>query len=232
MAIRFFVASNKPLDLYRCILENKYIEKHPKTISVNDNKRGLPERNNEFIERHKDDDCWLVFCHDDVAFLEDITDKIESLPKTKLYGLCGVKKVNGKGEITGQIKQPHPNAKDRFVLLGNPVEGHETVATFDSLCTIAHSKIFRDSLNGALRFDQRLMYHMHVEELSINAKENFAIESAVVQIDCLHLSWGNKDQAYFEAVEYVKKKHNLESFICTCDKRALDNQPEEGWKKK
>ena len=239
--IKFFTASNKPLDLFRCILKNDYIAKHPKTISVNDDSRGLPERNNEFIGHALDsgEECWLVFCHDDVIFLEDISVKIESLPKNKIYGLCGVKKINGVGEIVGRIMQPSKTEENEFVTLGREVDGHETVATFDSLCTIVHSSLFEYSCPlkyahglGDLRFDENLMYHMHVEEFSINALENFDIKSAVVQIDCLHLSWGSKNEYYYKAVEYVKNKHNLESFICTCDKRALDNyEDDQGWKK-
>jgi hypothetical protein len=232
--IKFFIVSNKPLDLYRCILANQYIYSHTQVIIFNDEKVGLPVRNNEFID-HFDcdvlDKTWFVFMHDDVAFLEDPTEKIESLPRDQIYGLCGVKKKDGKGRITGQIRQPHPNRSGEFVLLGDYVKGHEIVSTFDSLCTIVHGSLLMEY--PQLRFDEHLKYHMHVEEFSINAKKNFNINSAVVQIDCIHMSWGKKDAPFYEAVDYVKKKHNLDAYISTCDKFALNHyQDNDGWKEK
>lgn len=228
--IKIFIATNKPLDLYRCVLSNHFISKYPITISANDNERGLPERNNEFIENHllTGAYCWLVFMHDDVAFLQDLS-VIESLPKNMIYGLCGVKKTNGKGEIVGQIKQPHPSEENKFVLLGRKVDGFEKVDTFDSLCTIVHSSLLET--HSWLRFDESLKYHMHVEELSIRAKRIFDVSSAVVQMDVIHMSWGEQSPEYHKAVEYVNKTHNLEAFISTCNKRSLDHYgDDEGWK--
>jgi hypothetical protein len=80
-----------------------------------------------------------------------------------------------------------------------------------------------------VRFDEKLGYHLFTEEMSINLKKHYWINSAVLQVDCCHYSWGSKTPEYFEALEYVKKKHGLERFICTPELSCMDGEVEDNW---
>jgi hypothetical protein len=216
--IEIFVSSYRDEMLSTCFTKNVLLEKSNIHIQFDRNKeKGLPERNNEFIRWRLMDktDAWLMFVHDDVALLSSPEDVFKNLPTDRLYGVCGSKKTDGKGEIVGQIRWINLSK-----YLGRQVSGWETVDTFDPLVTIIHSSLLRK--HPRLRFDQNLKYHMHAEELCINAKLNFRINAAVVQYDCFHYSPGYKNDEYHRSVAYVCKKHGIERFINTCEITCLD----------
>jgi hypothetical protein len=239
--IKFFVASCDAEKLNKCILKNQHLSKYDIEIQFDRNrKRGLPERYNDFIDRNLDSDSWLVFIHDDVELLEDIGPRLEGLPRNVIYGACGAKKINGKGEIIGRIQteDPRVNGGRRFSF-GREVAHFEIVPTFDPFFICMHSTLFKkraDIIPGLtftlayVRFDENLGYHLFSEELNINAKKNYGIESAVLQISCCHYSFGTKAEEYYQALEYIYKKHGISKFIGTCEKQAMDNDPEWGWK--
>jgi hypothetical protein len=225
--IKFFVASCDAEKLNKCILKNQHLSKYDIEIQFDRNrKRGLPERYNDFIDRNLDSDSWLVFIHDDVELLEDIGPRLEGLPRNVIYGACGAKKINGKGEIIGRIQteDPRVNGGRRFSF-GKDATRHEIVPTFDPFFIMMHTSMLCD-----LVFDEELGYHLFSEELNINAKKNYGIESAVLQIACCHYSFGTKTEEYYQALEYIYKKHGISKFIGTCEKQAMDNDPEWGWK--
>jgi hypothetical protein len=224
--IKYFCASNDPDQLVQNIIYNPVVNRHEIVIEYDHNReKGLPERYNEFIDRNLNSDCWLVFIHDDVQLLEDIAPKLEGIPKDIIYGACGAKKTNGKGEIVGQIlaQDSRVNNGQKFAL-GRMVDGYEIVPTFDPLTIIIHSEIAH-----GVTFDENLGYHLFSEEVSIDSKINWGRNSAVLQIDLCHYSWGTKTPEYYTALEYIKKKHNLQRFIGTCEANCMDDQEEDAW---
>lgn len=238
--IKFFVASNDPDQLTQNIIYNPKLKGHDIEIQFDHNRaKGLPERYNEFIDRNLNSDAWLVFIHDDVQLLEDIAPKLKSIPKDIIYGACGAKKTNGKGEIVGQILAQDPRIHNGHKFkLGRMVDGYEIVSTFDPLCVIMHRDLLRDcggygwskkDFSFSLPFDEHLGYHLFTEELSIRAKKALNINSAVLQIDLCHYSFGTKTPEYYEALEYIKQKHALQRFIGTCDHQIMDNSTAEDW---
>ena len=200
--IKFFCASNDRIQLTRNIINNPFIQ--DVEIQLDSNRaKGLPERYNEFIDRNLNSDCWLVFLHDDVELLEDLAPLLENVPRDIIYGACGAKKTDGKGEIVGQIwaQDPRINNGKKFQL-GRKVNGYEIVSTFDPLCVIMHTELLKRyyswikliddetlrTRRPKVRFDENLGYHLFTEELNINAKENYGINTAVLQINLCHYS--------------------------------------------
>jgi len=217
------------------IINNPHVNRHSIEIEFDHNRdRGLPERYNAFIDRNLNSNAWLVFIHDDVELLEPLEPKLEGIPKDIIYGVCGAKKTNGKGEIVGQIwAQDHRINNGQKFQFGRKVDGYEIVPTFDPLCIIIHSGVYRpyrylESFEGML-FDENLGYHLFSEELNIRAKKDHGIETAVLQVDCCHYSWGTKTPEYFNALEYIKKKHGIQRFIGTCEHQCMDNSNADGW---
>ena len=140
--IKFFCASCDPDQLTQNVIQNPHVNKHGIEIQFDHNRdKGLPERYNEYIEQNLNEDCWLVFIHDDVELLEDIALKLEGIPKNIIYGACGAKKSNGKGEIVGQIlcQDPRIHNGNKFVpvYISENMVGHR-------LGEFAPSRTFRD----------------------------------------------------------------------------------------
>ena len=224
--IKYFCASNDRAMLTKYIVNNPFIK--DVEIQLDNNRaKGLPERYNEFIDRNLNSDAWLVFLHDDVELLEDIGPKLEGLPKDIIYGACGAKKTNGKGEIVGEIlaQDPRIHNGNKF-MFGRRVDGYEIVPTFDPLIVIVHSDL---CWLGHMDFDEELGYHLFTEELSISLKKNYSIESAVVQLNLVHYSWGTKDQDYTDAHDYILKKHGLTRFIATPEPQCMDGREAKDW---
>lgn len=202
--IKFFCASCDAMSLRRNILNNPFVNKYDIEIQFDHNrKKGLPERYNEFIEKNLSSDSWLVFIHDDVELLEDIGPLLEGIPKDIIYGACGAKKIDGKGEIIGRIQAQDPriNNGEKFTF-GIHAGKYEIVPTFDPFFIAIHSEFSQV-------FDENLGYHLFSEELNINAKKNYGIQSAVLQIDICHYSWGTKTPEYFKPLNTSSK--NTES---------------------
>jgi hypothetical protein len=234
--IKFFISSCDPAQLSKNFLFNPFVNKYDIEIQFDKNRdKGLPERYNEFIDRNLNSDCWLVFIHDDVELLEDIGPKLEGLPKDIIYGACGAKKINGKGEIIGiiQVQDKRMHSGNKF-WVGEEVNGYEIVPTFDPLFIMIHTSIYNnvpgyENWVYDLKFDEKLGYHLFSEELNINAKKNYGLNSAVLQIKCCHYSWGTKTPEYYQALEYIKQKHGIKRFIGTCDKDCMNDSESEDW---
>ena len=230
--IKYFCASNDRAMLTKYIVDNPFIK--DVEIQLDSNRaKGLPERYNEFIDRNLNSDAWLVFLHDDVELLEDIGPKLEGLPKDMIYGACGAKKTNGKGEIVGEIltQDPRIHNGNKF-MFGRRVDGYEIVPTFDPLIVIIHSSLFDHGTAlcvSDLWFDEKLGYHLLSEELSIRCKTEYDIKSAVAQLNLCHYSWGSRTPEYHEAHAYILKKHGLKRFIGTPEHECMNNSEADDW---
>lgn len=192
---------------------------------------GISKRYNDFIDNVMRKDSWIIFCHQDFGMLQNISDVLNVLDKNFIYGPIGAAPTkqfvfavafsrygierlrfgfyNRRKEF-GQILQATPRNK---VKMGRRIGKPVVVDTVDCCCMIIHSSLIRAH---RLRFDERLDWHLYVEDFCLNAKFNHAILTKAVQFDCIHHSNGNMDFDFNDNLAYIKKKYRIEVFSTTC----------------
>lgn len=182
-------------------------------ISYSDNTSenlGISKRYNDFIEKNIDSDCWLVLCHQDFTFLENMDVKFEKMDKNALYGPIGATRLKNKRIILGQINQ---GDRGRIFKHGAKIEHERVVDTVDCMCIIIHSKLLKRT---GLRFDEKLDFHHYTEEFCLSGFVNHSVETKVIQIECLHTSYGSLSTSFYQAVKYVKSKYSGYEYESTC----------------
>jgi hypothetical protein len=212
--------------------ENRFMNVH--TIHRYDNRQdniGIAKRYNDFIENHMPDDAWVVFCHQDFGFEEEIAPRLALLDKNVIYGPIGTGPTKQLVFIAslsrygferlrlgfyerwkkfGRIMQKTAKKTAR---MGQFIRKPVVVDTLDSCCMIIHSSLIR---KHDLRFDENLDWHLYVEDFSLNAKFNHNILTKAVQFRCVHLSAGTIDFTFHENLNYLRRKYNTERFATTC----------------
>lgn len=193
---------------------------------------GISTRYNSFLNTDQPKG-WLIFCHQDFAFLEDISDKLANLNKDCIYGPIGVVgekqfifelKIRGfkikkaklgfvkfKTRLVGQIEQGKGDGT--FVLDGQFLTKPHEAETVDCCCLIVHSELINKHL---LRFDENLNWHLYSEDFSLNARTNFGIKTKAVQLKSKHLSLGKIDDSFKLATEYLHRKYPGKDIASTC----------------
>ena len=206
----------------RCIKDNENL-KDFEVIYYDNTKEniGIPERYNSFIKTIKDDDdFWVAFIHQDFIFNENPLIKLSKLDKKSLYGAVGVARqlfylqfkpnflfrVNRRCTL-GQIFE---GEGERTV--GNKVENNPIVKTFDCCCCVIHSSLI---VEKQLKFDENLKFHMYVEDMCHSARKK-GVFSRIVQMECLHLSGGVKNEEFRQSAQYVMEKHKIKLINSTC----------------
>lgn len=198
--------------IYQSVIESSRFM-NDLTVTVYDNTNeniGISKRYNDFIEHNLDNDCWLILCHHDFAFLEDIDIRLASLDKSKIYGPIGATKIKNQRVILGQINQGH---NGKICKHGLKINSDQPVDTVDCMCMVIHTSLLK--LTG-LRFDENLTFHHYAEDFCLNALINFDVETHVFQTECLHTSYGVLSKSFFDAVRYVKTKYNGFEYQSTC----------------
>jgi hypothetical protein len=214
------------------IKNNGFMNRH--TLHVYDNTRnniGVSKRYNDYLSQQLPENAWIVFCHQDFYFEEDVASRLASLDPEFIYGPIGagpsrqfilvlaaskyglercrmgfVPRTKQYGQITQ--KTPEKNRmKGQWIC--KPV----IVDTVDCCCLIVHSSLVR-KLN--LTFDESLDWHLYAEDFCLNARFKKKVFTKAVQLKCTHLSGGTMDSAFHEALHYLKKKHATDSFATTC----------------
>jgi len=183
---------------------------------------GIPLRYNHFLENDLHEEGWLVFCHQDFSFLEDIHDRLEGLSKDFIYGPIGA--VNRKGiffkswrprfhrkVLLGQINQSDDAV--HFYKNGRYLKRPVIVNTVDCCCLIVHSSLIK---KHNLRFDKMFKFHLYSEDFSLNARYNCSVKTKAVQIECKHSSRGNTSKEFYNALENLKRKYPNKRFVGTC----------------
>lgn len=92
--IKIVCVSNNKKTLEDVILSNPNMNQYLITAYDNVNENiGISKRYNDFIEKNidKKSDFWVVFCHQDFGFEENIYKKITKLNKNNIYGPIGVR---------------------------------------------------------------------------------------------------------------------------------------------
>lgn len=214
------------------VRENRFMNAFP--VHVYDNTRdniGISRRYNDFIENHMQDDSWVVFCHQDFGFQEDIAVKINTLDKNCIYGPIG---TTGQRQLVfifalgrygferfrlgicqrtvtlGQIIQ---KTAKKTVRMGHSIRKPMAVDTLDCCCMIVHSSLLA---RYNLRFDQALEWHLYVEDFCLGAKYHHDILAKAVQFECIHYSAGDVNFDFLDKLTYLKKKYKTEAFSTTC----------------
>ncbi len=214
------------------IKENKFMNMFP--VHVYDNTReniGVSKRYNDFIKNHLQEDAWIVFCHQDFAFQEDVSAKLTALDKDCIYGPIGagpsrqlviaiaVSKYGFERSRIGFYKrskkfgQVIQKTAKKTVTMGQYIKRPTLVDTLDCCCMIVHSSLIK---KHDLRFDENLGWHLYTEDFSLNAKYHHRILSKAVQLKCVHLSPGTLGFDFSDKLQYLQKKYRTTAFATTC----------------
>ena len=190
----------------------------------------ITKRYNNYLNNKLNDDTWVVFCHQDFEFRENIDNKIKLLDRDSIYGPVGAAtkknfiffiRFNGikiakfrlgfvnKTIIKGNIIE---KAEAKQIYAGKAAKDNEIVETLDCCCFIIHSSLIR-KIN--FRFDENLDWHLYSEDLSLFAKTKFNIKSRIINLFATHYSSGNFDSRFDYSLEYLKHKYKNEPIIST-----------------
>jgi len=214
------------------IRENRFMNAFP--IHLYDNTRdniGISRRYNDFIENHMQADSWVVFCHQDFGFEEDVSRKVHALDKNCIYGPVGTAAekqlvfifalgrygferfrlgIYRRAVTLGQITQ---KTAEKTVRMGRYLKRPMNVDTVDCCCMIIHSSLIA---RKNLRFDQALDWHLYVEDFCLGAKYHHDILTKSVQLNSIHYSSGNVNFDFLDKLTFIKKKYKTETFSTTC----------------
>jgi len=178
----------------------------------------ISKRYNDFILNSLNKNSWIIFCHQDFAFMEDPGPIINNLNKNCIYGVIGI--VLLKNWLIKIIKKILPI--DNRLLYGQIIQGGEKklfkhgkylskpkqVDTVDCCCIIVHGSLIKEH---NLLFDEQLGFHLYSEDFSLSANLNHGVLTKAVQIKCKHLSKGDYNPAFENAKKYLRDKYpNLE----------------------
>jgi len=193
-----------------CVRHNPFVNHH--TLCPLDNtseNKGVPFRYNQFLDAYDfSRPSWLVFCHEDVEFLQAVGPLLASLDRHALYGPIGARTDIRWGllyqwRLVGQIVESNKDGSNARTV-GRPVPTGTPVETFDCQCVIVHSDTVQRT---GLRFDERLTFDLYVEDFCITAKERHGIPSRILAVACRHWSGGAVGERYYHQEAYLNKKY-------------------------
>lgn len=158
----------------------------------------------------------LVFCHQDIIFLEGSIERVIELcmrEKNTLFGAAGVKNA-GHGNGTGRIVSymASPDEYSRFSTLQKGAT--EEVFTLDECLIAANRNVFEK-----VRFDEKTCngWHLYAADISMQCQV-IGIPVQVFDANVIHLSGGNPDQTFYACekrlVEKYRNKFSLISYTC------------------
>lgn len=191
----------------------------------------ITKRFNDYIDSKMKDNTWIVFCHQDFYFQENINSILKNIDKNCIYGPvgAGTKKqfaffirfdgiklakarfgfIN-KQVIVGTVTEDSGNNKK---VAGKKAKEFEQVNTLDCCCFIIHSDLIK-KMN--YRFDENLDWHLYAEDLCMLAKKQFNIQSRILNIKSTHFSSGNFNKNFHQSLEYLKDKYTPTPIVSTC----------------
>ncbi|MBO7244652.1 MAG: hypothetical protein J6V53_05175 [Alphaproteobacteria bacterium] len=212
---------------HRLVKENKFYPKEATFIAFDNNKENItiPKRYNSFLDSYdysKED--WFVFCHEDWELKEDFSLLLQEADKNSLYGPIGTA-FNWNGvtkRALGQIENSHRDGSG-LMIVGNYCPSLTDVGTFDCQCLIVHSSLVQ---KHHLRFDEKLTWDLYVEDFCINARENFAVSSKILNFKCQHYSFGNVQDRFYQQYAYLQEKYKeaKNHYISSCFEELIGNQ--------
>jgi predicted HAD superfamily hydrolase len=168
------------------------------------NNQSLTVIYNKIIDAHIDTNSWLVFAHEDLLFLDDLS-VISGLNPKCLYGSFGVRLENnflpvGYGNHICSNKDGS-DATEVGISIDKPAK----VDTLDCQCIVVHTTLLQEY--PELRFDENLSFHLYVEDFCILANSKYGISSKVLPLRFQHFSFGQMDDEYYKSLEYLDNKY-------------------------
>jgi SAM-dependent methyltransferase len=190
--VRFVCVFNNRKVLVNCLLQSN-ISLSDLSLFGNFEGCSLPTLFNSFVGRINFD-CWLVFCHQDFVFNDDLKLLLAGKDAEAVYGAVGVR--FGSRKVFGRFTQSDG------VNLGERLCVTAPVQTVDEMCFIVHSSLF----NSGLRFDERFRFHFYGADLCLQAFVSGANVFAL-QMECQH-----KSRNIHGDVESIEYKTQLQLF--------------------
>ncbi len=215
----------RDFDMYnRLVKENPFYPKGVIFTAFDNNKENLtiPVRYNSFLDSYDySNEDWFVFCHEDWELKEDLEKRLNNLDKNNLYGVIGTSlNWNGFSNPThGEIENSNKDGSG-LIKYGNPNNNLMPVGTFDCQCLIVHSSLVK---KYKLRFDENLTWDLYVEDFCISARENHAISSNILQLNCQHYSFGHIEERFYKQYRYLQQKfkHAKNGYVSTCSNEII-----------
>lgn len=220
----------RDFDMYnRLVKDNPFYPKGAVFTAFDNNKENLtiPIRYNSFLDDYDySNEDWFVFCHEDWEVKEELEKRLKSLDKNSLYGPIGISfncQIMSYHRIKGQIKNSHKDGSEK-ILIGYQVKNFPEVGTFDCQCLIVHSSLIK---KYKLRFDENLTWDLYVEDFCISARENHAVPSKILQLNCQHYSFGNVTERFYKQHKYLQNKYinSKNTYITVCSDNIIGKTP-------
>jgi hypothetical protein len=160
---------------------------------------------------------WLIFCHEDFEFQENISVKLEAFDRFALHGVVGSVRRGfagfGRQTVYGSMtERKRAGGMDEW-RPGAPIEKAVEVETFDCCCIIVHSSLVR---KHGLRFDENLSFDLYVEDFCAAAKIKHKITSLVHPVKCCHHSGSRPTERLYRNLPYLKSKYPRNCFVGSC----------------
>lgn len=193
--VKLVCVYNDKAILKSCLLKSKISLKD--VCFIKNSVDALPVFFNKFAEANFNVDCWLVFCHQDFVFTDNLQTVMAGKNANTVYGVTGVR--FGSRKLYGQFLQTDNSIAG--LKLGNV----EPVQTLDEMCLIVHSSLFRKGL----RFDEQFKYHFYGADLCLQAY-CLGFNVFAIQVSCQHksktLSGKIDSEDYLTQLQFFAKK--------------------------
>lgn len=210
----------RDLEMYaRCISGNAFTANLERRLTDNRTKNEpIPVCYNRVLEGlDQRFEGWLIFCHEDFEFQEDISERLGDFDRLALHGVVGSARRGfagfGRQVIYGNMTERSRAGGTAEWRPGTLVEKAVEVETFDCCCIIVHSSLVR---KHGLRFDENLSFDLYVEDFCAAAKVKHKIASSVQPVKCCHHSGSRPTARLYRHLPYLKSKYPRNCFVGSC----------------
>jgi len=191
------------------------------SITAIDNRNAndpIPVQYNRFLDAYDfSRPTWFVFCHEDFECKEDVVRVLQGLSRDFIYGPIGARFRFAHGidvhvDLLGRIEQSNRDGTNLHEL-GAIVSAESVVDTLDCCCLILHSSLVEKC---HLRFDERFLFDLYVEDFCVSAKERWSILSKAINLKCRHWSGGELGDRYYAQLKKFNNKWPNATYASTC----------------
>ena len=198
-----------------CLKKNNVCIKSYSNIAEN---IPVPVRYNSFLNSFDyNTDAWICFCHPDWEILEDINNVVKDFDINSIYGPIGVKLNTYKEkyivDVCGYCEERYRDGR-YFRCVDKILDSDKkNVDTLDCQAVFVHSSLI-DKYN--LRFDEKLKWHLYVEDFCISAKVKYNINTYATKIKCCHwCGWHDDLEEYNKTLSILNEKYPNDLFGAT-----------------
>jgi len=174
--------------------------------------RGLPVIYNEIIENNINDNCWLLFVHEDFEIKCDLAI-IDGLDCGNVYGTFGVNFEHNTPVGYGKHICSKKDGSEP-IDTGNEVLDTVTVRTLDCQSVLLHTSLL--AKYPLLRFDENLTFDLYAEDFCINAQEEYGLDIKVFPLEFQHYSHGKVTERYHAGLRYLAEKYPSVAVAGSC----------------